>query len=477
MAKQRSLFFGNLPAKTPRKVGDNRPVPQRRREPLRADQIEMRFASPSVTACGGVVLWQAFLERFGFLGWLQAHARMARGAAAFTAPELSRFFLDTRLLGAERLHHVDALRQDPLLTRLHGLATLPSDETLGRYFKAFAPSDEASLRALNRRVLQRGLKRLQRRRPRLNRKGGLPVIVDFDSSTFPSYGEKEGADRGRSFRYKDHLGFQPKFAFLGGLGLLLHQELCPESEGLGSDFEAFERAARRELPRFVRVWAVRGDGALYCEKRLRRWEGEHLVYAVTARSSAALREAIAAVPAEAWSEDVDPDGHCCSLARLTFRPTTWQRARTFVVSRRIKNLREPNVLWDELRYEYFAYVTNYRAPLRTQFKFCVERCSLENQIKEAKNGLHYGALPHHELHANRAYLAHVQLAHNLFIFWKALEAPPAVNRWTVETFRARLLNVPANLLRRAQTWVLSLPQRWPWQLIFGQLAQPRPAPP
>lgn len=474
MANQRNLFYGSLPSFSPKKCGENKFVPNRRFSPLQGADLDLRFSSPAVTACGGYVLWDRFLDRLGLPALLNRHARMDRGPWAFTAPELSRFFLDAWLLGAARLHHVDALRQDPLLTRAHGLDTLASDETLGRYFKAFSPAHLSDFDRLNRHVIRDGLQCLRRSQPRLARDGRIPIILDFDSTTLPTFGDKEEADRGRSFRHKDHPGFQPKFAFLGGLGLLLHQELCPQSVNLNKDFSDFEAATFARLPSALRVWAVRADGALYSEERLKHWERRGLIYAVSARRTTHLQNVVAQIPEQDWLESIDEDGHHCSLARLRYRPKNWETTRTYVVSRRLKNLRGQALLFDDLYYDYFVYVTNYRRPTLEQFKFCVERCSLESGIKEAKNGLHLGALPHAQAHANRAFLGHVQLAYNLLILWKVLTAPPEVNRWTVDTLRARILNVPANLIRRGQRWVLSLPRRWPWQYILLQLAETAP---
>ncbi|MHC4137585.1 MAG: transposase, partial [Planctomycetota bacterium] len=73
------------------------------------------------------------------------------------------------------------------------------------------------------------------------------------------------------------------------------------------------------------------------------------------------------------------------------------------------------------------------------------------------------------LSANQAYLLHVQIAYNLAIFFKLLAAPNGVNRWTIETIRARLLCVCGNLRRRAGRWILSLPAWWPYQTVFRQL--------
>jgi len=92
-----------------------------------------------------------------------------------------------------------------------------------------------------------------------------------------------------------------------------------------------------------------------------------------------------------------------------------------------------------------------------QFTFCIERCSLENFIKETKSGFRYDFLPSAKLDANRVCLGHVQLAYNLAIWWKLLDAPGTVNRWTIDTLRHRILNICGNLKRYAGQWVLSLP--------------------
>jgi hypothetical protein len=218
------------------------------------------------------------------------------------------------------------------------------------------------------------------------------------------------------------------------------------------------------------VWAIRSDGALYAEKRITAFERAGYVYAITATRTAPLRDAIVQIPDDAWVEGTDERGRPYSVARIRYRPATWAKARTYVVSRRLRDLRGQGVLWEWEKYKYFAYVTNYRAPVAAQFRFCVERCSLEGFIKESKAGFRYDALPCGELDANRAYLAHVQMAYNLVLWWKLLRAPAGVNRWTVATLRERLLTICGNVRRHLGRWVLSLPTWWPWRSVYEELA-------
>jgi hypothetical protein len=467
--KQRTLFWGKSPAKSPKKNGDNRPVPERRFTPVRVADLEINFSNTTATQFGGYPLWAAFCEEVGFDAWFAQHIKMDRGANGFTAPELSGFFLDAAVLGAGRLVDVDRMRQDPMLVHAHGLETLASDETLGRYFKAYEEGHLRSLDRMNTRLNTSQWKVACRGGYRAIAEG--KVILDYDSMTSTVYGEQEGADRGRCFRKKDKPGFQTKFAFIGGLGLLVNQQLCPQSYNLPKDFEPFHEATLAKLPKGARVWAIRGDGALYAEHRIERFEKKGYVYAISASRTADLRDEMITLPPDAWEEGTDEKGRPYSVARITYRPVTWKKARTYVVSRRLKDLRGQSVLWDWEKYEYFAYVTNYRAPLVAQWQFCVERCSMENFIKEGKLGFRFDTFPCREQTANLAYLGHLQMAYNAILWWKLFRTPAGVNRWTIATLRERVFNVCGNLVKQAGRWVLSLPAWWPWRTVYEQLAR------
>jgi len=466
--KQRTLFFGEVPEKSPRKDTQNTPLARRRFRAVDASEIDIRFNNRTATQFGGYPLWDAFVESFKLDARLAHHIKMDRGANGFTAPELSRFFIDSRILGASRLYHVDWMRQDPMLTAFFGIDGLPSDETIGRYFKSYEPRHLESLDSLSTRINNLCWKALRKSGCEAARDGR--VILDYDSTTMTAYGKREGADRGRCFRKKDNPGFQPKFAFIGGLGIMVSQALYPQSVNLQKNFYAFHRETLAKLPKTARIWAIRGDGALYSEERIQWCESEGYIYAISAMRTDHLLSDVRAIEEYGWREAVDERGRVCSVARITYKPKTWQNARTFIISRRLKDLRGQQVLWDWERYKYFAYVTSYEGTPLEQFRFCVERCGVENFIKEGKLGFHYDFLPHEELDANRAYLGHVQMAYNLAIWWKVLDAPSPVNRWTIDTFRVRLLNICGNLKKRLGRWVLSLPEWWPWQNVYRQIA-------
>ena len=464
---QRTTFFGRKPAQTPRKDGENRPVHDRRRAAVKAGEIAIRFNNDTATQFGGYPLWHAFATDVGLNAKLSQHLKLPRGENGFTAVEAARFLVDAKVLGCARLMHVETLRLDPALARCSGIDGLPSGVTLGRILKEHTGEHVAALDRLNVRFNHELWRKHHRRKG--TKPGPRPVGLDYDSSTFAVYGKQEQADRGRSFRKKDAPGFQPRFAFLAGLGVMIHQQLLPQSHNLSKDFLAFHREAVERLPKGARLAFVRGDGGIYSNKTIRAFERDRLAYAVSASLTSHLRARIAEIPEEAWEEGEDERGRPYSIARIRYRPRTWDRERMYIISRRLRDKSGQRYFEEGLRYRHFAYVTNRRATPVEQFRFCVERCSLESFIKEAKLGAHYDRLPSAQATANRAYLQYTALAYNLAIYWKLHRAPRAVNRWTLDTLRARLFRIGGNLRRRGGRWVLSLPRWWPYRSVLEEI--------
>jgi hypothetical protein len=355
-----------------------------------------------------------------------------------------------------------------MLTSCAGIDGLPSGKTLGEFLKQHEPNHVSALARLNESLNHTLWRRHGRKRGKKVR--SQAVGIDYDSTTFAVYGKQEGADRGRSFRKKDKPGFQPRFAFLAGLGTIVHQELRPESHGLNKDFLAFHRQAVVRLPKGAKLAFVRGDGAVYSQENIFAFEVQRLTYAVSAKLTSHLREAIAAIPESAWEEGETERGRPYSIARIRYCPKTWDaRKRTYVISRRLRSNNGQQYLFKSEQYKYFAYVTNRRGTVLEQFQFCVERCSLESFIKEAKLGLHYDRLPCAGETANRAYLEYVRLAYDLSIYFKLHLAPLGVNRWTVDTMRRRIWKVVGNLRRHRSGWRLSLPTWWPYRSLFRRI--------
>ena len=159
---QRTFFFGEKQEETPPKDGENPLVPDRRFRAPSPDDFEIRFTNNTVTQFGGYPLWHQFCHRIGLNQDLARAVRMDRGPNAFTPAELSRFLIDSKVLGTERLMHVETLRLDPLLCECAGIDGLPSGVTLGRFLKEHKEQHLVGIDNLTANLPRRLWKRLGR---------------------------------------------------------------------------------------------------------------------------------------------------------------------------------------------------------------------------------------------------------------------------------------------------------------------------
>jgi hypothetical protein len=291
-------------------------------------------------------------------------------------------------------------------------------------------------------------------------RGRIKVGLDLDSTCMAVYGKQEGADRGRHPRKKDKPGFQPKFAFLSGLDVMVHQRLCPESRGLNSGFGEFYAESKDRLPRGTVLQWVRGDCAVYSKENVGMFEREGLTFGVSAKKTSHMWRAIDLLPQESWQEFQEEHGSPVELAELYYKPASWPgQHRVYILSRRLKKTPQKK-LWEQEQYDIYAYLTNYEGTLWERYKFCVGRCTIEKCIRESRLGFDWHYLPCGEWDANRAYLGHVQLAYNLMISFKLTALGGEAIRWSADTVRRRILAVPGRFGARNPD-ILHLPAWWP----------------
>ena len=472
MSLQRDLFFGKTKGKSSKKDAFSGPGSSRRFRPIDTGKIEVRFDNQTVTQFGGYPAWDSFARSVGLKEEISRAVRMKRGKGSFTPGELGRFLVEAKVLGAKRISHVDTIRSDPLLCKAHGLEVLPSGVTLNRFLKEHTEREVCALDRLCVRLTNSLYKKYTKSLPKEKRKQSKRIVLDYDSTTFTIYGKQEGADRGYCFRKKDKPGFQPRFAFIGDVGITVNHELRPQSQNLDKDFLSFHEETLKRLPKGVKVRAVRGDSALYSKRIIRYLERKGLLYAISASMTERLIREVEKVPEDAWIEGIDEKGRPYSITRIKYQPKGWEKARTFIITRRLKKETPGQLyLFPSMAYKYHAYVTNFPGPLFRQYKFAVQRATLESNIKEYKSDLGYAFLPCAQFVANQAYLIYVILARNLSIFFKVLTAPAGPNRWTLGTFRHRVLCICGNLIREGGKLILSLPVWWPYRTIVKKIME------
>jgi hypothetical protein len=107
----------------------------------------------------------------------------------YSLVELILVFLALWLTGGRRLCHVSFLREDPLVKRLCGLASLPSDRSLSRWLGQFTQDALQGFVTLNSEIVLEKLQDLNLPRLTLDFDGTvcqLPLFLDSPDSKKPS---------------------------------------------------------------------------------------------------------------------------------------------------------------------------------------------------------------------------------------------------------------------------------------------------
>lgn len=299
MSIQRDLFYGKMNKKSKRKQKgsrkrNHRTTPEYLPGRFDPDKVEIKFDNDSVTAYGGGTLIKEFSKRLDLRKEFSQYIRISKRSNGYRIVDLGTLLVDMKVLGIERLMHIETVREDPFLTTSYRLGRLPTGKTMGEYLKSYSRDEVKQLDYLNNHLNRRLWKKLRGEK----RKRG--IVLDYDSSVFTVYGKQEKSARGYSFRKKDKPSFQPKFAFIGGLDIMVNQKLCPGDENLSSDFMDFHRETLKKLPKGTKVKAVRGDAAIYSEENIEYFEANRQLYGISAALSGKLPGRIMELSEDDW---------------------------------------------------------------------------------------------------------------------------------------------------------------------------------
>jgi hypothetical protein len=238
---------------------------------------------------------------------------------------------------------------------------------------------------------------------------------------------------------------------------------------------------------------VRADSAFYGYDIIAACRRAGARFSVTARHSAAVIKAIAAITEDAWvpiryrnAVWDDQERRWISqaeVAEIAFTAFTGRRkaervTARLVVVRRVRRLHPnrhgPGAEQGELfaAYRYHAIFTDSPAPMLEAEASHRDHAIIEQVIADLKNSA-LAHLPSGKFAANAAWLVCAVIAHNLTRAAGAL-ASTFHARARTATIRAQLINTPTRTARSAGRLILHLPQDWPWQPALDQLFRAAP---
>ena len=399
--------------------------------------FKLAATDEAFTAQGGLALFGEY-QRAMRVAALIDHELPATGSAAGYAPSVHSLPLILMLAGSGRtLEDLRVLRKDKGLRALLQLAEMPSSDATGDWLRRLGGQGSGGLAGLQRvnRSLSRRLLRQDDR---------TEYTLDIDATQIVA--EKREA----RYTYKGEKGYMPMVGHLAELGLVIGHEFREGNAAPATRNLEFMQDCARNMPKEKRIVAVRADSAAYQAEIFNWCEASGKQFAIGADQDAAVKAAIAAIPAHAWKAfrdgEIAETVHCMNKTKKAFRLIVMRRAQT------------PDLFAEHSPWRYHAIASN-RADEDAQATLAWYNQrgeASENRIKALKIGFGMDSMPCGTCEANAVFFSIGVLTYNLYLGFRASALGGGWERAQVETVRWRLFQTAGKIIRHGRQVFLKI---------------------
>lgn len=342
----------------------------------------------------------------------------------------------------------DELSYDPVLTAILGKNRLASQPTLSRFFNRM---DNDTLKQFYQ--LQREMRKIV-----YDIKNPDIVILDLDSTLLDTYGHQEG--EGFNFHYQNH-GYHPLVCFDGMTGDLLKIELRDGTAYSSTGVVDFLQPILDEFLEDYRNTSLvlRGDSGFATPELYKQCETNGTSYVIRLKENNILRS-YASYADNILSEKtgLNQVDYAVEYGEFYYQASSWDYPRRVVFK-----VEKPA---NQIIHMYTFIVTNMDGTPEDLIKFYCKRGTMENYIKESKNGFDFAAVSSHSkiVNANRVQIH--ALAYNIFNWFKRLVLPNKMKKHTIDTIRIKLLKIAVKVVRSARYLTFKLCSSCPYKDEF-----------
>jgi hypothetical protein len=372
------------------------------------------------------------------------------------------------VLGLDRITDAASLRNDGVLQKVIGWLNWPVQSTLTRFLRRFDTVGVKSLQEVFAAALERF---------RNGWKGHERLHLDFDSHVRTVFGATlEEAAVGYNANKRGRKSYHPLMAFIGETKDILRGRFRAGNVRSANGIVEFLDESLNQLGWERLKWLIVRADSGFCETEfLQALEarGERLFYVIALRFFPKFQRLFV-------NANYEPLAGSDTIELASFTTAEWpdkKKRRIVVVREAVPEGERQSVAGKQLKmfpemkkYVYRAFVTNSQAKAADVWRDYNGRATCENVIKEAICfGLDVNAT--RKFHANSAHFLLTLLACNLLNWFKEVtlgsDAVKRMPKWV----RARLLCVPAQLVKSGRQLTLKFSKHWPWLDLLRNTCQ------
>ena len=342
----------------------------------------------------------------------------------------------------------DELRHDPVMRTILNKDNLASQPTMSRFFNRM---DESTMQQLSEvtRILRRRLYSVQ-----------IPefLLLDLDSTLLDTYGKQEG--NGFNYHYQSY-GYHPLVCYDGLTGDLLKIQLRDGTDYSCTGVVDFLQLILNELSEDCpdTKLFLRGDSGFATPDLYEQCESNGISYAIRLKENPVLIRSAKDIEDD-LTDKVKKDAlsYAVSYGEFMYKAAKWPYARRVVCK-----VEKPA---NQMVFLHTFVVTNMDSEPLDVIHFYCKRGTMENFIKESKNGFDFAAVSSSSKLVNANRLQIHALAYNLFNWFKRLVLPMKFRKLQADTIRMKLIKIAAKVVRSARYMVFKLCSSCPYQEEF-----------
>ena len=412
--------------------------------------MKLNFDGGDLSSDAGLLLVKEFACKLGFDKILKSEFKTNDSALFRIHKDVENLWQAVyQILGAYFEDDcADELTNDPVLTAILGKEALASQPTLSRFFNRM---DDSTLRQFY--DIMRKLRKVVYaiKSPRM-------ILLDLDSTLLDTYGHQEG--EGFNYHYQNH-GYHPLVCFDGMTGDLLKIEL---RNGTVYSCNGVTEFLQPLLDEFLAGYPgipllLRGDSGFAAPDLYKQCETNGTSYVIRLKENNTLRK-LASDMEDHLSEMTKNDkvSYAVVYGEFMYQAGSWDYPRR-VVSKVEKQA-------GQLLHMFTFIVTNMDSSPEDLIRFYCKRGTMENFIKESKNGFDFGAVGSATKVVNANRLQIHALAYNIFNWFKRLALSAKMRKQQVDTIRIKLLKIAAKVVHSARYTIFKLCSSCPYKNEF-----------
>jgi hypothetical protein len=415
-------------------------------------RIKVNFDGGNLTSDAGLLLYKEFDEKIGMSHMIKEKVVLNDSISHHTHPNEDVIIqkIYQCIAGYHRDDHADELKNEPVFTAIFNKERLASQPTISRFNKILDKDAMKQLQTVNLNLSDR----VYEIEPRDH------FIFDLDSSNFATYGRQHGAAFNHHYQSN---GYHPLMMFDGLTGDCIKGEL---RSGNVYTSRQVVRFVGPELKRYMKKypWAticIRGDSGFALPELYELAETHKVRYVIRLKANALLKSLAQQIEDKLRQQiDLNKTTGCVFYKEFHYKAASWSKSRRVVVK-----MEKPE---GELFFTYTFVVTNMGLSPKNIFKFYCNRGTMENFIKEGKNGFAFNHMSSSDFFSNACKFQIAIIAYNFHNWFRRLCFPKLLKKNRIENIRFRLIKIAGKIIKSGRYITFKLCSSCLYQKEFWQ---------